>query len=99
VKHVTVNADQAAVADQIVSSEAKEAALLTSGTEKPMEILSHKEAVLSRHLVTGGNHLFQDGGRGQSGNPVGRPTGSERWRARGKGSEGLPDPWCSRRRT
>ena len=37
VKHVTVNADQAVVADQIVS--AKDAALLTSGTEKPMEIL------------------------------------------------------------
>ena len=33
-KHVTVNADQAVVAGQIVS--AKDAALLTSGTEKPM---------------------------------------------------------------
>jgi hypothetical protein len=42
VKHVTVNADQAVVTDQIVSREAKEAstaALLTSGTEKPMGIL------------------------------------------------------------
>ena len=37
VKHVTVNADQAVVTDQIVSS--KDAALLTSGTEKTMEIL------------------------------------------------------------
>jgi hypothetical protein len=36
VKHVTVNADQAVVTDQLVSTEAKEAALLTSGTEKPM---------------------------------------------------------------
>ena len=44
-KHVTVNADQAVVTDQIVSG--KDAALLTSGTEKPMENLdpSHKEAV------------------------------------------------------
>lgn len=39
VKHVTVNADQAVVTDQIVSREAKDAALLTSGTEKPMGIL------------------------------------------------------------
>jgi hypothetical protein len=47
VKHVTVNADQAVVTDQIISGEAKEAALLTSGTEKPMEILepTHTEAV------------------------------------------------------
>ena len=50
VKHVTVNADQAVVADQIVSGNVKDggtAALLTSGTEKPMENLdpSHKEAV------------------------------------------------------
>jgi hypothetical protein len=50
VKHVTVNADQAVVTDQIVSGEAKEAssaALLTTGTEKPMEILepTHTEAV------------------------------------------------------
>ena len=36
-KHVTVNADQAVV--QIVSGRAKDAALLTSGTEKPMEVL------------------------------------------------------------
>ena len=55
VKHVTVNADQAVVADQIVSAKeaalltsAKDAALLTSGTEKPMGILepTHTEAVL-----------------------------------------------------
>jgi hypothetical protein len=47
VKHVTVNADQAVVTDQIVSREAKEAALLTSGTDKPMEVLepTHTEAV------------------------------------------------------
>ena len=50
VKHVTVNADQAVVTDQIVSGKAKDmstAALLTSGTEKPMESLepSHKEVV------------------------------------------------------
>ena len=52
VKHVTVNADQALVTDQIVSG--KDAGLLTSGTEKSMENLepshkdlepSHKEAV------------------------------------------------------
>jgi len=48
VKHVTVNADQAVVTDQIVSAkDASTAALLTSGTEKPMESLepSHKEWV------------------------------------------------------
>ena len=44
VKHVTVNADQAVVADQIVRG--KEAALLASGIEKPMESVEpHKEAV------------------------------------------------------
>jgi hypothetical protein len=42
-KHVTVNADQVVVADQIVRG--KDVALLTSGTEKPMENLSHDEAV------------------------------------------------------
>jgi hypothetical protein len=42
-----VNANQAVVADQIVSREASTAALVTSGTEQPMEILepSHAEAV------------------------------------------------------
>jgi hypothetical protein len=47
VKHVTVNADQAVVADQIVSGKAKDAALLTSATEKPMASLepSHNEVV------------------------------------------------------
>jgi hypothetical protein len=50
VKHVTVNADQAVVTDQIVSGRSKEAstaALLTSGTEPPLEILepTHTEAV------------------------------------------------------
>ena len=46
-KRVTVNANQAVVADQIVSMEASTAALVTSGTEQPMEILepSHAEAV------------------------------------------------------
>ena len=49
-KHVTVNADHALVADQIVSgktTDAGTAALLASGTEKPIENLkpSHKEAV------------------------------------------------------
>src|SRR5262249_10067162 len=53
VKHVTVNADQALVADQIVSgktTDAGTAALLASGTEKPMENLkpSHKVAVPAR---------------------------------------------------
>jgi len=53
VKHVTVNADQAVVADQIVSgktTDAGTAALLASGTEKPMENLkpSHKEVVPAR---------------------------------------------------
>jgi hypothetical protein len=48
VKHVTVNADQAVVADQIVRG--KDAALLTSGTERPIERLepSRKEAVPAR---------------------------------------------------
>ena len=46
VKHVTVNADQAVVADQIVSGKAKDTALLMSATEKPMESLEpHEEAV------------------------------------------------------
>ena len=49
VKHVTVNADQAVVADQIVSGKGKDAitgALLTSGTETPMENLEpHKDVV------------------------------------------------------
>ena len=42
VKHVTVNADQAVVTDQIVSAGSKEAttaALLTSATEKPVQNL------------------------------------------------------------
>ena len=45
VKHVTVNADQAVVTDQIVSG--KDAALLTSALEKPVQNLepSHREAV------------------------------------------------------
>ena len=41
-KHVTVNADQAVVTDQIISgktTDAGTAALLASGTEKPMENL------------------------------------------------------------
>jgi len=50
VKQVTVNADQAVVADQIVSGKAKDTALLMSATEKPMENLKplHKEAVPAR---------------------------------------------------
>ena len=42
VKHVTVNADQAVVTDQIVSgrvNEASNAAFLTSGTDKPMRLI------------------------------------------------------------
>ncbi len=42
VKHVTVNADQAVVTDQIVSGRAKEAstaALLTSATDKPIRLI------------------------------------------------------------
>jgi len=42
VKHVTVNADQAVVADQIISDEGKEVvapSLLTVGPDKPMEII------------------------------------------------------------
>jgi hypothetical protein len=42
VKHVTVNADQAVVADQIVSDQGKETIatnLLTAKTDKPMEII------------------------------------------------------------
>src|SRR5262249_3512908 len=54
VKHVTVNADQAVVTDQIVSGKTKDAgtaALLANGTEKPMESLepSHKEALPMGH--------------------------------------------------
>jgi hypothetical protein len=41
VKHVTVNADQAVVTDQIVSGK-EGTALLTSGTEKPMENLERR---------------------------------------------------------
>jgi hypothetical protein len=42
VKHVTVNADQAVVADQVVSGRSNEAsttALLTSGTDKPIRLI------------------------------------------------------------
>jgi hypothetical protein len=50
VKHVTVNADQAVVADQIVSSKARESIateLITARADKPMEIIepTPKEAV------------------------------------------------------
>jgi hypothetical protein len=49
VKHVTVNADQAVVTDQIVSDNTKETVtnLLTATTDKPMEIFepSQKDAV------------------------------------------------------
>ena len=50
VKHVTVNADQAVVTDQIVSDNRKETVtsnLLTAGTDKSMEIIqpTQKEAV------------------------------------------------------
>jgi hypothetical protein len=46
VKHVTVNADQAVVADQIVSDNRKETVtcnLLTARTDKPMEIIEPKQ--------------------------------------------------------
>jgi hypothetical protein len=51
VKHVTVNADQAVVADQVVSGKAKEisaAALLTSATDKPIRLIEpvRRETVL-----------------------------------------------------
>jgi hypothetical protein len=47
VKHVTVNADQAVVTDQVISGNAKDAASLTAGPDKPMQILepTHAEAV------------------------------------------------------
>src|SRR5437588_615546 len=50
VKHVTVNADQAVVTDQIVTGKAKETIdtnLLTAGTDKPMAIIepTQKEVV------------------------------------------------------
>jgi hypothetical protein len=50
VKHVTVNADQAVVTDQIVSDKRKETIatkLLTAGTDKPMGIIepTQKKAV------------------------------------------------------
>jgi hypothetical protein len=76
------------VADQIVSGRAKEstAALLTSGTEKPMGILepTHTEAV----LVTA--------------TALHRQIKAERTAlscTRGKRLEGLPDARRSRRRT
>ena len=53
VKHVTVNADQAVVADQIVTSKNNDAAKLVAATaDTPMEIVeaTQKEAV----PVTGG---------------------------------------------
>jgi hypothetical protein len=46
VKHVTVNADQAVVTDQIVSDKRKETIatkLLTAGTDKPMGIIEPKQ--------------------------------------------------------
>jgi hypothetical protein len=50
VKHVTVNADQAVVTDQIVSNHRKKTVtsnLLTDTTDKPMEIFepARKDAV------------------------------------------------------
>jgi hypothetical protein len=45
VKHVTVNADQAVVTDQIVSGKGKETIatkLLTAGTDKPMGVIEPK---------------------------------------------------------
>jgi len=48
VKHVTVNADQAVVTDQIVGGEGKEvlsSTLLTAGTDKPMEMVEPRSAV------------------------------------------------------
>ncbi len=51
VKHVTVNADQAVVADQVVNGRTKEAgtaALLTSTTDKPIRLIEpvQRETVL-----------------------------------------------------
>jgi hypothetical protein len=44
VKHVTVNADQAVVTDQIVSGkETIVTKLLTAGTDKPMGIIEPKQ--------------------------------------------------------
>ena len=46
VKHVTVNADQAVVTDQIVSGERKQTIatkLLTAGTDKPIGIIEPKQ--------------------------------------------------------
>jgi hypothetical protein len=48
VKHVTVNADQAVVADQVVAGRGKGAAdsnLLTAGTDKAIEIMEPRSAV------------------------------------------------------
>ena len=50
VKHVTVNADQAVVADQVVNGRAREAstaALLTSNEDKPIRLIEpvHRETV------------------------------------------------------
>jgi hypothetical protein len=48
VKHVTVNADQAVVTDQIVSGRGKEApamGLLTAGTAKAMEIIEPRSTI------------------------------------------------------
>jgi hypothetical protein len=42
VKHVTVNADQALVAEQVLTSKPDDTALLTAITEKPMQIIAKK---------------------------------------------------------
>jgi hypothetical protein len=55
VKHVTVNADQAVVTDQIVSDKRKEIVatkLLTAGTDKPIE--DHRAEAERSHARGGG---------------------------------------------
>jgi hypothetical protein len=42
VKHVTVNADQALVAEQVLTGKPDDAALLTAITEKPMKLIAKK---------------------------------------------------------
>jgi hypothetical protein len=40
VKHVTVNADQALVAEQVLTGKCDDTALLTAITEKPIQIVA-----------------------------------------------------------
>jgi hypothetical protein len=109
VKHVTVNAGQAVVADQIVTDKQKETVatnLLVAGTNKPMEIVepTQKEPV----SVEGGRSRNERQPHAQCSRrssmhseiKANRPALS---RARGTGLQRLPDArrsrWCARGQT